>query len=42
MMDRESYEDASLAQVINEHFVAVVDRDSAPMWTAATRLAVRR
>ena len=28
VMDRESYEDASLAQVINEHFVAVkVDRD---------------
>jgi uncharacterized protein YyaL (SSP411 family) len=31
VMDRESYEDASLAQVINEHFVAVkVDRDERP------------
>ena len=31
VMDRESYEDHSLAQVINEHFVAVkVDRDERP------------
>jgi uncharacterized protein len=31
VMDRESYEDASLAKVINEHFVAVkVDRDERP------------
>jgi uncharacterized protein YyaL (SSP411 family) len=31
VMDRESYEDASLAQIINEHFVAVkVDRDERP------------
>ncbi len=31
VMDRESYEDAELAQVINEHFVAVkVDRDERP------------
>jgi uncharacterized protein len=31
VMDRESYEDASLARVINEHFVAVkVDRDERP------------
>ncbi|QNI34404.1 thioredoxin domain-containing protein [Alloacidobacterium dinghuense] len=31
VMDRESYEDASLAQVINQHFVAVkVDRDERP------------
>lgn len=31
VMDRESYEDASLAQVINDHFVAVkVDRDERP------------
>jgi len=31
VMDRESYEDASLAQVINEHFIAVkVDRDERP------------
>jgi len=31
VMDRESYEDASLAEVINEHFVAVkVDRDERP------------
>lgn len=31
VMDRESYEDASLAQIINEHFIAVkVDRDERP------------
>ena len=31
VMDRESYEDASLAQVINEHYIAVkVDRDERP------------
>ncbi len=31
VMDRESYEDASLAKVINEHFIAVkVDRDERP------------
>jgi uncharacterized protein YyaL (SSP411 family) len=31
VMDRESYEDPSLAQVINQHFVAVkVDRDERP------------
>src|SRR5271170_1242243 len=31
VMDRESYEDPSLAKVINEHFVAVkVDRDERP------------
>src|ERR1700722_5785698 len=31
VMDRESYEDALLAQIINEHFVAVkVDRDERP------------
>src|SRR5579862_8959018 len=31
VMDRESYEDPSLAEVINEHFVAVkVDRDERP------------
>ena len=31
VMDRESYEDAALARVINEHFIAVkVDRDERP------------
>jgi uncharacterized protein YyaL (SSP411 family) len=31
VMDRESYEDATLAQVINEHYIAVkVDRDERP------------
>jgi uncharacterized protein len=31
VMDRESYEDAALAKVINEHFIAVkVDRDERP------------
>ncbi len=31
VMDRESYEDASLAEVINEHFIAIkVDRDERP------------
>src|SRR5437588_10135320 len=31
VMDRESYEDAATAQVINDHFVAVkVDRDERP------------
>ncbi len=31
VMDRESYEDAEIAQIINEHFVAVkVDRDERP------------
>ncbi len=31
VMDRESYEDAALAQVVNEHFIAVkVDRDERP------------
>ena len=31
VMDRESYEDATLAKVINEHFIAVkVDRDERP------------
>lgn len=31
VMDRESYEDASLARVINEHFIAIkVDRDERP------------
>ena len=31
VMDRESYEDAATAQIINEHFVAVkVDRDERP------------
>ena len=31
VMDRESYEDAATAQIINEHFIAVkVDRDERP------------
>src|SRR5574341_1125780 len=31
VMDRESYEDAKIAEVINQHFIAVkVDRDERP------------
>src|SRR5271167_300698 len=41
VMDRESYEDAELARVINEHFVAVkVDRDERPDVDARYQSAV--
>ena len=41
VMDRESYEDAGLASVINQHFVAIkVDRDERP--DVDTRLPGRR
>jgi uncharacterized protein YyaL (SSP411 family) len=42
VMDRESYEDARLAAVINEHFVAVkVDRDERPDVDARYQAAVQ-
>jgi uncharacterized protein YyaL (SSP411 family) len=42
VMDRESYEDASLAAVINEHFVAIkVDRDERPDVDARYQAAVQ-
>ena len=42
VMDRESYEDASLAELINEHFVAVkVDRDERPDVDARYQAAVQ-
>src|ERR1035438_2379625 len=42
VMDRESYEDASLAQTINEHFVAIkVDRDERPDVDARYQAAVQ-
>jgi uncharacterized protein YyaL (SSP411 family) len=42
VMDRESYEDAGLAAVINEHFVAVkVDRDERPDVDARYQAAVQ-
>jgi uncharacterized protein YyaL (SSP411 family) len=41
VMDRESYEDAELARVINEHFIAVkVDRDERPDVDARYQAAV--
>ena len=41
VMDRESYEDAEIAKVINEHFVAVkVDRDERPDVDARYQAAV--
>jgi thiol:disulfide interchange protein len=41
VMDRESYEDAETAQIINEHFVAVkVDRDERPDVDARYQAAV--
>jgi uncharacterized protein YyaL (SSP411 family) len=41
-MDRESYEDASLARTINEHFVAIkVDRDERPDVDARYQAAVQ-
>jgi uncharacterized protein YyaL (SSP411 family) len=41
VMDRESYEDAEMAQVINQHFVAVkVDRDERPDVDARYQAAV--
>ena len=42
VMDRESYEDASLAQTINQHFVAIkVDRDERPDVDARYQAAVQ-
>jgi hypothetical protein len=42
VMDRESYEDASLAQTINDHFVAIkVDRDERPDVDARYQAAVQ-
>ncbi len=42
VMDRESYEDAALAQTINEHFVAIkVDRDERPDVDARYQAAVQ-
>ena len=42
VMDRESYEDASLAHTINEHFVAIkVDRDERPDVDARYQAAVQ-
>ena len=42
VMDRESYEDADLAAVINDHFVAVkVDRDERPDVDARYQAAVQ-
>ena len=42
VMDRESYEDAALAAIINEHFVAVkVDRDERPDVDARYQAAVQ-
>ena len=42
VMDRESYEDASLAEVINEHFIAIkVDRDERPDVDARYQAAVQ-
>ncbi len=42
VMDRESYEDASLAAVINEHFIAIkVDRDERPDVDARYQAAVQ-
>jgi hypothetical protein len=42
VMDRESYEDASLASTINEHFVAIkVDRDERPDVDARYQAAVQ-
>src|SRR6202167_1325245 len=42
VMDRESYEDATLAQTINDHFVAIkVDRDERPDVDARYQAAVQ-
>ncbi len=43
VMKRESFEDHDVAQILNEHFVAVkVDREETPTWTMFICRCARR